>query len=510
MTTATSPTAPLPTHRASRRAQALDTASLTGQLRHRSVRGVVATSGTQTFKFVNNLITGAILARLLTPADFGVIAMAAAFTGLAAVLRHGGLSIGIIQREHVSHAQVNRLFWLNGFIAASTACILAASGPLLAWLYNEPRVFMVMAILSITTFLGGLGAVSESIIRRQMRFGVLTAIEISALVGGSLTGLLLAWNGFGLYALVWMQVVSAAIVATGMCLSSGWRPGWPTLRSSLKDRKANQKITQLGGQVTLSSLLSYACRRIDNVLLGITYGAGALGLYAKAYNMLLLPIQQINGPVCAAATPTLCRLKDRPDDFRRAYLAGIAMTAGLGMLPVAWMWAAAEPLIAVLFGPQWNDAVPLFEALALAALAGTFNTADTWLMIPHGRGAKQLRLTFVTTVIIATGYIVALPWGVRAVALSFSFTAIITKLGAVAWASHGTSVSFRAVLSNLAPPTLAALIAASATRLLLVYGSPHVDVPPFVSAFIAGLFCSAVYLTTLVAQPAGRRIIRDV
>lgn len=512
MTTVPTPTI-VPAPPPDARAAALDTASLQGHLRERSVRGVFATGGTQVFKFVNNLAAGAILARLLTPADFGLIAMAAAFTGLASVLRHGGLSIGIVQREHVSHDDASQLFWLNVGVAAATALALVALGPALAALYGEPRVVLVMAVLSIATFLGGFGAVPEFILKRQMRFGTLTVIEVLSMVTGSVTALAMAWYGWGYLSLVWMQVVSGIVVATGMCLACGWRPArprWKKKHAARNESKDEGGIARFGGQLTLASLLNYGCRRLDNVLLGVVYGAGPLGLYAKAYNLLLLPIQQINVPVSTAATPTLCRLKDRPDDFRRAYLAGLAMTAGLGMPLVAWMWSAAGPLIGLVFGPQWTGAVPLFEALAPAALVGTFNIAAGWLFIPQARGAAQLRATLLATVVIALGYIVALPFGVVAVAWSFSLTLAITQIATVAYACRGTSVSFRSVLATLLPPAFAAGIAAASARLLTGPSGPLGHFMPAVTAAAAGGICLAVYAAVLAAMPSGRRLIRGI
>ncbi|MFQ5490160.1 MAG: lipopolysaccharide biosynthesis protein, partial [Phycisphaerae bacterium] len=393
----------------------LDTRHLQTDIRRRSVRGGAATLLAQFLKhFVIGLAATAILARLLSPEDFGLLAMVAAFTNFLARFQDLGLSMATVQRRDISHAQVSNLFWINLALGLLAAGLTAAFAPLVAWFYGQPELTTVTAALGAAFIFGGLTVQHRALLRRQMRFTALAGVQLTAAIGGALAGIASARMGAGYWALVVMQLVSAVLTALGVWIACGWRPGWPSRDTGVRSMLA------FGGNLTAANLLNYLVRNLDNVLIGWRWGADALGLYANAYKLLLLPIRQFNTPLTNVAIPALSRLQDKPDQYRAFFKKGIQLLTTVGMPMVAFLAVDADNVILLVLGDKWGGAAPIFRLLAPAAFLGTFNVATGWVYVSTGQVDRQLRWVVFSSPVIILAFIVGLPFGPTGVAASLS------------------------------------------------------------------------------------------
>ena len=437
-----------------------DTEHLKRDLKSHTLRGGMTTVISQGGEFVLRLVGTAVLARLLTPGDFGIIAMVTALTGLLYLFRDGGLSMVTVNQEKITHDQVSLLFWVNAGLTLLTSGTMAALAPVLVWFYGDPRLHLVTIAIAGSFIFDGLALQHRAILRRQMKYGQLAAIGLLSSFFGMVVGILAAFAGANYWALV-LQVAASGLGQLIMCFSLvRWIPGPP--RRGI----GAGKMLRFGGNLTAGGILYYICRNTDNLLIGATWGPSALGLYNKAYQLLMLPIQQLNAPASATAVSTLSRLQSEPERFVRYFTTGISYLTFLGMPIVFFSFVAADEIVGVILGPGWEEAAKIFRALAPAALMGTFNVATGWVLISTGRADKEFRCALFGTFVTVACFLVGLPYGPIGVALGFSVAHLIYRVPQIVYAYHGGFVRVRDLAGALWRPFLVASAAA-----LLLWGA---------------------------------------
>ncbi|HWW75239.1 MAG TPA: lipopolysaccharide biosynthesis protein, partial [Pyrinomonadaceae bacterium] len=258
----------------------LRTDRLKEDLGARTARGGLLTVTAQGFKFAATMAATVVLARLLTPGDYGLVGMVAVVTGFIALFKDLGLSAATIQREEISQEQVSTLFWVNVGVSAAIGLLTAALAPVVAWFYGEPRLAPVTLAYSIGFLFGGLTVQHEALLKRQMRFAVLVTAEVAALLASIVTTVALAWRGFGYWSLVAGHLALSFVYMLAVWGVCGWRPGRPRRGAGVRS------LLGFGGNLTGAAVVNYFARNLDNMLIGRFWGGWQLGLYAKAYQLL--------------------------------------------------------------------------------------------------------------------------------------------------------------------------------------------------------------------------------
>ena len=319
-----------------RYARHFGTDHLLADLKGRSVRGGAVTLTSQAMKFVLQMGSTVVLARLLLPSDFGLIAMVTAVTGFVAMFKDAGLSMATVQREDITHDQVSTLFWINVALSVAVMLVVAALAPAIAAFYSEPRLLWVSLALAGTVLFGGFTVQHQALLRRQMRFKALAVVEVVSMTGGIAVAIAMALMEFGYWSLVGMVAGTAVVNAVLVWVLCDWRPGRPKRGCGVG------QMVKFGGGLTGFNFLNYFTRNSDNVIVGFALGSGPLGVYSKAYNLLMLPIRQINAPVGSVMLPALSRLQDDPVRYRRAYLQALSAIAMVGMPLVVCVFVLAD------------------------------------------------------------------------------------------------------------------------------------------------------------------------
>lgn len=479
------------------------TAHLMGDLKGRSVRGGAVTLAAQGAKFALQLGSTAVLARLLTPADFGLIAMVTAVTGFVAMFKDAGLSMATVQRESITHEQISTLFWINVALSASLMAVTAALAPAISWFYGEPRLTGITLVLAGSFLFGGLTVQHQALLQRQMRFPTLSGISVTIQLAGIVSAIAAASAGWGYWSLVVMTVVQSAANAALVWISSGWIPGPPRRGAGIRP------MLKFGGNLTAASLLVYLRRNADNVLIGAVWGSSALGLYAKAYHLLLLPVRQVNQPISAVAIPTLCRLYNEPVAYRRYYRRFLEAITCIGLPLVLFAGLESRRAIGLLLGPQWLDAAIIFEALSPAALVSVWNVAGGVVYISSGRASRQLMANLYCSIIVVASLFLALPYGVIAVAAACSASMCFCFPFVVAYAYRGTPLSSQDFFQSVWRPICAAT-AAGLTSFAFGRMYPVGVYPVFLELSGLALIFGCVYAVTYAATPGGLSFVRSV
>lgn len=476
---------------------------LMADLKGRSVRGGAITLSAQAIKFILQIGSTMVLARLLTPEDFGLIAMVTAITGFAAMFKDAGLSMATVQRDHITHEQVSTLFWINVLLSVVVMIAVAALAPAIAWFYGEPALVWITLALAGTFIFGGLTVQHQALLRRQMRFTALAAIDIASMAAGIAAAIFMAILDFGYWSLVGLSMGTTIANCALVWTLSGWRPG-PPIRSS-----GVRPMLGFGGGLTAFSILNYFTRNADNIIIGYAMGSGPLGVYSKAYRLLMMPIQQFNAPVASVMVPALSRLQSDSPRYRHAYLRAIGTLAFVGMPLVAFLFVVADEAVVILLGPGWEGSATVFRWLAPAAMLGTINVAPAWLCISLGRAKVQVLWAAISAPVTVVGFLIGVRWGIGGVAAAFSMTWCLMMLLFMAMACRRSPVSFTQ-LAFAVLPSLAASVLSAAGCLALVPQLAPADAPLawrlVMSALVFGTLLLAL---TLVAAP-GREQLRSM
>jgi PST family polysaccharide transporter len=463
-----------------------NTDHLNADLMGHTIRGGKVTLSAQVLSLFISIGSVMILARLLTPSDFGIIAMVTALTGIVAMFKDAGLSMATVQRDNVNHEQISTLFWINTGLSLVIALLIAVLAPAVAWFFGNEDLKNITMAVALIFFIGGLSVQHQALIRRQMRFGTLAKIQIISAMTGIVLAVAGALNGAGFWALV-MQMAASEI--TSLCLTwlySGWIPGKPGggvgIRSMLK----------FGGYLTGFSFVNYFARNADNILIGKFWGGADLGLYTKAYSLLLLPIQQINKPISEVAMPALSRLQNKPEQFRSFYLSVLKTVSYLTLPIIGWMVVCREEIILILLGDKWVGAVPIFSILALSAFVQPIGNIGGLLFVALGRTKQMMKWGILSSALITLSIIIGLPFGVTGVALAYTVILLIIFVPMIIYTTKMTPVKAMDYYSVLKSPMIISLFCSVMTMIIEKVLNENINL------FIKATLMTAVFFSSYV------------
>ncbi len=480
-----------------------DTEHLKTDLRGRSVRGGAVTIAAQGLRFCLGLGSTVVLARLLTPKDFGLIAMVTAITSFVMLFRDIGLSMATVQREEINHGQISTLFWVNVAISFALMLVTAAIAPVIAWFYGEPCLIWVTLALASVFIFGGLTIQHQALLRRQMKFGILAVIEVSAMVIGVTAGIVAACYGLTYWSLVLMQLATPMAIAIGVWLGCRWRPGLPVRNSGVRSMLA------FGGHLTGFSLVNYFTRNLDKLLIGRYWGSRSLGFYSKAYSLLLLPLDQIRAPITAVAVPALSRLQKDPTQYCAYYYRGVLLVAMFGMAIVSFLFVTADKVILTVLGSQWTAVVPIFRILAPAAFVGTFSVATGWVYLSLGNVRRQLWVGIASAIVVCIGFAIGVRWGAAGVAAAFSIYLCSSWPFRTIYCFWGTPLRIGKLMGVLWRPVTTSIMA-GLLLFLIDKAFPFADVSVVVRLLLNFAEYSLFYTLLWLLLPGGRRILSSV
>jgi O-antigen/teichoic acid export membrane protein len=444
-------------------------------LKQRTLRGGLARLFAQAANFLLRMGSLVVLARLLEPKDFGLVGMVTAFTGMLNLFRDFGLSSAAIQRKSVTEEQSSTLFWINLTVGALLGLVAVAMAPAIADFYHEPRLFGVTLFLAAGFLFNAAGVQHSVLLQRQMRFTALAVVGVVSLIVSTAIAVGGAKAGYGYWALVAMTISSPLIETVGFWVATGWTPGWPRRRTGMRS------LLRFGGTLTLNGIVAYIAYNAEKVLIGRFWGAEAIGIYGRAYQLVSVPTNNLNSAVGEVAFSALSRLQDDPGRLRSYFLKGyslvLAMTLPLTIACVVF----ADDVVTVLLGPKWKDAVIIFRLLAPTILVFALINPMGWLLYSLGLVGRSLKIALVFAPTIIGGYVLGLPYGPKGVAFAYSMVMTLWVIPFIAWCVYGTVVSFRDILSTVSRPMASGIVAGGlALGVRLFWGQSFSPLPRLV------------------------------
>jgi len=479
----------------------LATDHLTQDLGRRSRRGGAVLLSAQMVRVLGQMATLVVLARLLPPSAFGLLAMVAAIGAVLDLVKEFGLSSATIQKQDISHAQVSALFWINAGVGTALGLGLFLAAPLLARFYGQPELEAVARWLALAFAASGLTVQHWALLRRQMRFGAIASMETTADLLSFATAIGLAVAGAGYWALVAQRLVSPILLMLGSWALCRWRPARPAGAAGMRG------LLEFGASVTGSGLAVAFSRSIDQILIGWLWGPALLGLYERTTRLLLMPINTINAPVYAAAMPALSRLHDQPARYRSMFGQVMQKLALLTMPAFALAAVTADWIVQILLGPSWAQAVPLVALFSVSATYLPVLAAVSLLYMTQARTGEMLRATLIDASLCVASILAGLHWGVVGIAASLALVGLFVRTPLAFWLAtrHGP-VSARFVWRAVAPPASAAVMVAAAVGCLRRF-EPEPTLVALAATAVVGL---SVAILVLLAWPEIRRELRQL
>lgn len=386
------------------------------RIRSTAVSGAFFLGLSQIVRLLLTVLSTIIIARLLSPDDYGVMAMCGPVLGFLLMFQDLGLGTATVQQKTISEDQLNALFWINVLASVAIAAILIAIAPAVAWFYGDVRAGYVTAAGAVGTLIGGTALQHSALLNRNLRFGVLSAAEIAASIVTFLVAAALAFLLRSYWALV-IGTTAGMITNTAIVWSrSPWRPRW---RVSVRGAG---RSASFGGHVTTFNLVNFFSRNADNILIGRFAGVDAVGLYDRSYKLMMLPLQSVNGPLTRLLMPLLSRMAEDPARYRRTYdfsLRALVLATVPG-ITVATIYS--DRLMPFLLGERWASAGPIFFWLGLAGILQPVHNLLGLLFLSTGRSRPYMRWGVINAVITVAGFVAGMPWGPAGVAASFFLT----------------------------------------------------------------------------------------
>jgi O-antigen/teichoic acid export membrane protein len=460
--------------------------SLSQDLGRKTARGGIVTMSGQGIRFVLRLGSTMVLARLLTPDDFGLIGMVMIVVNFLDMLKEFGLSQATIQRSSITRGEVSNLFWVNLAVSSFLALFVTLCAPLVASFYGRSELTSLTICLGLFMVLQGVGLQHRALITRKMEFVKLALVESGAMLAGVIVAVLMSLYGFSYWALVGQSGAVAIASSLGCFYCCRWLPSKPSSAVSIRP------YLKYGGNLAGFNLLNFFSRNADNIMIGYVWGAGSLGVYSKAYSLLMMPLQQINGPMTKVMLPVLSQLQDSAEEYRRYYLKAVGYTMAL-TFPIVGLFLASSHFIVLIFlGQNWLGAVPVFQALVPAAFISALNVTTGWVYLSLGTTHRQLKWTLLAAPLHVLAMLLGLRWGAIGVAWGVSISFCIVRIPYLIYTYKGTSLLLEDVLKlvgrGLCVVLPAAVLTLAATSYLEQFG-----------ALLGFVLAGALYGVTLCA-----------
>jgi len=430
-----------------------------------------------------------ILARLLEPKSFGLLAMAAVVINFMDVFLRQGLGQAIVQRKDLEPGHLDTAFWINVGSAGLLAFLAFAGAGLCAALFREPDLAPVVRWLSVGLLIGGLNATPQAILARDMAFKSLAIRSLLAVGGGGIVGITMAVCGYGVWSLVGQHLTAAGIGTVVLWRASGFRPGLNV------SRKHARELFSFGAFVMGIDVLAFVAMRVDVLMLAYFLTAVEVGVYEVAFRLLRTMTKVLTQTISAVALSTFSRIQHDRAQLRSAYLTATQMTAVVAFPAFVGVAVLAPDLVHVLFGPKWEASITPMRVLSFVGMLYAVFYCNEPVVLACGKPAWRFLLALIQAVVQVIAVAIAVRWGVIGVAAAFVIRVYLLAPLSVVVLRRLINLHWGELAARLSLPLGAALVMAGCVWLVR---SLSVGIAPLPASLglciIAGV---AVYAVTL-------------
>jgi len=388
-------------------------------LKQKTIHGVMWSGISQAGKQISQFVITAILARLLSPKDFGLLGMATVFTGFAAIFGELGISSALIQKQDIDEAHLSSAFWLNIMVGVSLTTIFILMAPLIARFYNKPELRMILMIMSVNFILSSFTIIQQTVLTKEMNFKALTIRDIVGIILSGVVGISFAYKGYGVWSLVYQLLSFTFINSILLWKLSKWRPKFIFSKQSIVD------IFHFSVNLTGFNIVNYFARNTDQLLIGKFLGAQALGFYSLAYRLMLYPLQNISAVIGKVMFPAFSKVQNNLEKVRNAYKKMVKAISLVTFPMMASLFIIVPEFVNAVFGPKWEPIIILVRIFCICGAVQSVGTTVGNILLSQGRADLQFKMQIFSTPIVVASIIIGMKWGIVGVAIFYTFQSLI-------------------------------------------------------------------------------------
>jgi len=359
------------------------------------------------------------LARLLRPADYGVMAIAMVVVNLANLLRDMGTSAAVVQRKELPDDAIATIFWLNVVVGVILAIAISVVAKIMVLVFASPNLPPVLWLLALGFPITASSAVHQALLERDSRFKLLARIEIVSSFAGLLVAALLASFHFGVYCLPFQILTSSILSCIQLWVARSWYPKRRFSRDSFR------QLLGYSGNLTVFSLINYLARNMDSIVIGKVLGAVQLGIYSQAYRVMLFPLQNMTFVATRALFPILSGRQHDIVEARKIYLKTVTLVVTITAPLMGGMWILRSEFVQVIFGAKWMAVVPVLAWLAPVGFIQSIVSTSGTVFMALGNTDKLMRLGVIATILQVGGFFIGVRWDINHVAAMYCLSNVI-------------------------------------------------------------------------------------
>ncbi|MGV9194810.1 lipopolysaccharide biosynthesis protein [Microbacterium sp. MC2] len=475
---------------------------MTSPLARSAARGALFTFSAQAAKMLLQLASVVVLSRLLSPHDYGLLAIVLVVVGMGEIFRDFGLTSASIQAPTLTRGQRDNLFWINAGIGLLLTGVMFLLAQPIEALTGQPEIVGMVHWLSLMFLLNGLTTQHRASLMRDLRFRALAIVDVTAASTALGVAIVAALMGTAYWALVLQQLTNGVVVLAGALAAGRWLPRWYSRRHSVRS------LISFGWNIVATNLLVYGGSQLDTIIIGLKFGPTSLGLYNRAYQLVMTPLSQVRAPMKGVALPVLSRVQQDPPRFD-VYITSAQLALGYVLgIPLALIAALSDPVVRVMLGPQWTEATPIISLFATAGLLTTLAFVGYWVYLARGLGRQLFVYTIVTTCIKIVCIVTGSFFGVLGVAIAFAVAPAISWPLSLFWLSRITPMPTRQLYAGASRILITAAAAAAAAWGASQLVTTHDAVAMLAVGVIAGLAAASLFLLVPLYRTDARKLIQ--
>jgi len=468
----------------------------------RALRGGMIIGTAQLIRIGLQFCSVIVLARLLSPQDFGLVGCVTPVITFVGLFQDLGYGQAVVQRREISQSQISSLFWITAGLGLVCTLVAALVSPAVSWFFHDRRLVLLTVASSISLLFGSLAAVPSGLLNRRLNYRGLAISDAAAAAIGLTSAITSALLGARYWSLIVAALAANLFTMISYWTFARWRPDRPSVK--FIDRETGL----FGANLTGFTFVNYFSRNLDNVLIGRKLGTLALGYYDRAFKLLSFPIQHLNAPLYSVMTPLLSRVQDDKPRFRAMFLRAAGQLTFFVVPAMAALLAVSHDFVLLVFGPRWEQVAPIFFYLGIAGMVQPLTNATGWILIAQGRTDVMFRLGIATSLITVTSFFVGLHFGgVVGLAAAYAIAETLIKAPIQYAVLNRVGPVTAGDLCRLQVPLLAAAgFTLSVVGFVLRRALGMHGIPVIASALVLS-FGSAILATAI--RPQGREVLSE-
>jgi O-antigen/teichoic acid export membrane protein len=424
------------------------------------------------------------MARVLTPADYGLVGMIAVFTAISSTFINSGFSQALIRKQDRSEADTSSVFYFNTVVAVFFYTILFFCAPLIADFYNEPRLIIVTRVSALGLVIGGLTSVQGTLFSARLDFKTKAKASITSTITSSIVGLTMAYSGYGLWAILISGIVGGITNSAILWYNSPWRP------KLIFSFKSIRELFSFGSKLLASNLLDTIYTNIYSLVIGKVYSAATLGHYSRAKGFASLPSSNLTAVLQRVTFPMLCTIQDDDERLASVYRRLLKLSAFVIFPCMVGLAALANPLILTLLNKQWTFTITLLQILCFWMMWYPIHAINLNLLQVKGRSDLFLKLEIWKKILGVIMLAISVPMGIIAMCVGSVISSLICLVINTYYTGKLINVGYFKQMRDLAPTLILSLIMGAAVYLTITY----IDVPNIVKLVIGVVEGVAIYV----------------